>query len=188
MLNLMALGRQYSVNGLTQILLAWGEWVAEFFENLFHSEVEMRPFESLRLGEKDEVKVHVSRAKVFLFAMLTGDLNPNHLSEAFAARGYFGERIAHGSFTGAAYSAILGTRLPGPGAVYISQTYFFKEPVCLGDVITSTAEIVELDAKFRNVRLKCESANQKNVPVMTGEAVVWLPRPGQKRKDKNKQQ
>ena len=81
-------------------------------------------FEDLSVGMTETLEKTVSSSDVVGFAQLTGDRNPIHLSEHFAARTSFGKRIAHGLYTASLISAVLGTRLPGPGAIYISQTQF----------------------------------------------------------------
>lgn len=108
------------------------------------------------------------------FAEISGDNNPVHLCDEFAAGTRFGERIAHGLYTASLISAVLGTRLPGPGAVYRSQTLNFRGPVKIGDVVTVIVEVIELEPKGRKVRLSCEALVDGNV-VLDGEAVVSVP-------------
>jgi 3-hydroxybutyryl-CoA dehydratase len=83
----------------------------------------------------------IASSDVVGFAQLTGDRNPIHLSEHFAAKIQFGKRIAHGLYTASLISAVLGTRLPGPGAVYISQTLNFRAPVRIGDQVDVTVTV-----------------------------------------------
>jgi len=83
------------------------------------------------------------------FARLSGDDNPIHLCDVYAAQSRFGQRIAHGLYTASLISAVLGTQLPGPGAVYRSQTLNFHAPVKIGDVVTIVVEVVELVAEGR---------------------------------------
>ena len=90
-------------------------------------------FEDLSLGMTESLTKVVSSDDVVGFAEITGDRNPIHLSEHFAAKTPFGTRIAHGLYTAGLISALLGTRLPGPGAVYISQSLHFRAPVKIGD-------------------------------------------------------
>jgi len=90
-------------------------------------------FEDLSVGMTETLEKTVSSSDVVGFAQLTGDRNPIHLSEHFAARTSFGKRIAHGLYTASLISAVLGTRLPGPGAIYISQTLNFRAPVKIGE-------------------------------------------------------
>src|SRR6266699_2461187 len=86
----------------------------------------------------------VKSSDVIGFAELTGDRNPIHLSEHFAAKTPFKGRIAHGLYTASLISAVIGTRLPGPGAVYLSQTLTFKAPVKIGDVVEASVQVAEL--------------------------------------------
>ena len=108
------------------------------------------------------------------FAELSGDRNPIHLSEHFAARTPFGGRIAHGLYTASLISAVIGTRLPGPGAIYLSQTLNFKAPVRIGDLVVATVEVVELVEKGRRVKLACHCRVEETI-VLEGEALVKVP-------------
>src|SRR3979411_3006497 len=95
-------------------------------------------FEDLSVGMTETLSKTVASSDVVGFAQLTGDRNPIHLSEHFAAKTSFGGRIAHGLYTASLISAVLGTRLPGPGAIYISQTLNFRAPVRIGDTVEGT--------------------------------------------------
>ncbi len=106
-------------------------------------------FEDLSVGMTETLEKTVASSDVVGFAQLTGDRNPIHLSEHFAARTSFGKRIAHGLYTASLISAVLGTRLPGPGAVYISQTLNFRAPVKIGDTVVVTVTVKELIAPDR---------------------------------------
>ena len=108
------------------------------------------------------------------FARISGDDNPIHLCDTYAAGSRFGERIAHGLYTASLISAVLGTRLPGPGAVYRSQTLNFHAPVRIGEVVSVTVEVVELMPQGRKVRLACEATVDGRV-VLDGEALVSAP-------------
>src|SRR5438552_18898550 len=100
-------------------------------------------FEDLTPGMTETYAKEVKSSDVVGFAELTGDRNPIHLSEHFAAKTPFGGRIAHGLYTAGLISAVIGTRLPGPGAVYISQTLSFKAPVRIGAIVDVTVEVIE---------------------------------------------
>jgi 3-hydroxybutyryl-CoA dehydratase len=128
-------------------------------------------FEDLDVGQQASLMGTVMNDHVHLFAALSGDTNPIHISEAFAAGTKFGQRIAHGMFTASLVSAILGTRLPGPGAVYLSQTIQFLAPVRIGDVVTAKVEVIELVPARRRVRLFCECVCDGRA-VLEGEAWV----------------
>ena len=117
----------------------------------------------------------ITQEDINLFARLSGDDNPIHLCDVYAAQTKFGQRIAHGLYTASLISAVLGTRLPGPGAVYRSQTLNFHAPVKIGDVVTVIVEVVELIPEGRRVRLKCEALVDGHL-VLDGEAMVSVPR------------
>src|SRR4051812_45984449 len=108
------------------------------------------------------------------FAGVSGDENPLHLCDIYGADTRFGQRIAHGLYTASLISAVLGTRLPGPGAVYRSQTLNFHGPVKIGDVVEVTVEVIELVARGRIVRLQCEARVDGKL-VLEGEATVSVP-------------
>lgn len=131
-------------------------------------------FEDLSVGMREVLSKTVMASDVVGFAEVSGDRNPVHLSEHFAAKTPFKTRIAHGLYTASLISAVLGTRLPGPGAIYISQTLNFKAPVRIGDVVDVTVEVVELIAGKKRARLHCECTVDGNV-VLDGEALVMVP-------------
>jgi 3-hydroxybutyryl-CoA dehydratase len=131
-------------------------------------------YEDLRVGMVEEIMRTVMADDVIGFAKLSGDNNPVHLSDHFAAQTAFRERIAHGLYTASLISAVLGTRLPGPGAVYISQSLNFRAPVRIGDVVRARVEVVELEDDKRRVRLHCECIVDAKT-VLDGEAIVMVP-------------
>lgn len=131
-------------------------------------------FEELAVGMREVLMKTVMETDVVGFAQLSGDDNPIHLCDTYAANTKFGQRIAHGLYTASLISAVLGTRLPGPGAVYRSQTLNFHAPVTIGDVVTVVVEVVELVPQGRKVRLRCEALIDNKV-VLDGEAVVSVP-------------
>ncbi|MDB5512442.1 MAG: MaoC domain protein dehydratase [Enterovirga sp.] len=131
-------------------------------------------FEDLALGLSDGLTKTISSQDVVGFAEITGDRNPIHLSEHFAARTPFGTRIAHGLYTAGLISAVLGTRLPGPGAIYISQNLRFRAPVRIGDTVEVKVEVVELVAEKKRARLSCVCTVDGEV-VLDGEALVKVP-------------
>ncbi|MBV8472080.1 MAG: MaoC family dehydratase, partial [Hyphomicrobiales bacterium] len=101
-------------------------------------------FEDLVVGMRETLRKGVGIEDVIRFAELSGDHNPIHLSEHFARKTRFGERIVHGLYTASLISAVIGMRLPGPGAVYVSQTLNFRGPVKIGDVVEVSVEVMEL--------------------------------------------
>jgi len=136
--------------------------------------LQMLYFEDLSVGMAETFRKTIDSSDVVGFAEVTGDRNPIHLSEHFAAKTPFGTRIAHGLYTASLISAVLGTRLPGPGAVYRSQTLNFHGPVKIGDVVQVVVEVVELTPKGRMVRLHCEASVDGKL-VLDGDAVVSVP-------------
>ena len=131
-------------------------------------------FEDLQVGMREVLMKSVMDTDVVGFAQLSGDDNPIHLCDTYAAGTKFGQRIAHGLYTASLISAVLGTRLPGPGAVYRSQTLNFHAPVRIGDVVIVILEVVELVPEGRKVRLHCEALIDGTI-VLDGEAVVSVP-------------
>lgn len=131
-------------------------------------------FEDLSVGMRESYAKEVKSSDVVGFAEISGDRNPIHLSEHFAAKTPFGGRIAHGLYTASLISAVIGTRMPGPGAIYISQTLRFMAPVRIGDTVVASVEIVELSEKGRRGKLKCECRVGDTV-VLEGEAEVKVP-------------
>ena len=131
-------------------------------------------FEDLHVGLCEVLMKTVMESDVVGFARISGDENPIHLCDVYAASTRFGQRIAHGLYTASLISAVLGTQLPGPGAVYRSQTLTFHAPVKIGDVVTVIVEVVDLMREGRRVRLKCEAMVDGQL-VLDGEAIVSVP-------------
>lgn len=131
-------------------------------------------FEDLSLGLKETYIKHVTSSDIVAFAEISGDRNPIHLSEEFAANTPFRTRIAHGVYTASLISAVIGTRLPGPGSIYISQTLRFMAPVRIDDVVDTTVEVIELTERGRRAKLRCE-CKVGDTLVLEGEAEVKVP-------------
>lgn len=131
-------------------------------------------FEDLAVGMVETLSKTVASSDVVGFAEMTGDRNPVHLSEHFAAKTPFGTRIAHGLYTASLISAVLGTRLPGPGAIYVSQTLNFRAPVRIGDTVEVRVEVAELVPERRRARLAC-TCRVGDAVVLDGEALVKVP-------------
>jgi 3-hydroxybutyryl-CoA dehydratase len=131
-------------------------------------------FEDLQVGMREMLMKTVMNEDIIGFANLSGDHNPIHLSDHFARKTRFGGRIAHGLYTASLISAVLGMYLPGPGAVYLSQTLNFRAPVKIGDVVTLSVEVVELIEASRRAKLHCECIADGKL-VLDGEAWVMVP-------------
>jgi 3-hydroxybutyryl-CoA dehydratase len=130
----------------------------------------------LRVGQRASLSKTITPADIEQFAALSGDRNPLHLDEAFARTSRFGRSVAHGMLPAGIISATLGTILPGPGAIYLSQTLKFLQPVYPGDTVTATVEITAIRADKGIVTLRTGCANQSGEAVLEGEAVLLVGR------------
>ena len=114
----------------------------------------------------------ITDSDIVRFAEVSGDRNPVHLDAAYAARSFFGERIAHGFLTGSMISAVIGMDLPGPGSIYLGQTLKFLAPVRIGDTVTVSVEVIGVREEKRLLTLRTDCTNQNGTLVLTGEATV----------------
>ncbi len=135
-------------------------------------------FEDLSIGMSESYTRTVSDKDIRQFAEVSGDTNPLHLDEKFAATTRFKKRIAHGMLSGSYISTIVGTRLPGPGCLYRSQTLKFRAPVYVGDEVTASVTITELDERRGLVTLNTV-CRVGDTDVIRGEAVMLVPRRNQ---------
>src|SRR6185369_10263756 len=110
--------------------------------------------EDLKVGMSASFGKTVTEADIMAFAGVSGDTNPVHLHQGFAEQTLFKGRVAHGMLSASFISTILGTKLPGPGCIYVSQDIKFRAPVRAGDTVTATATIVEMVPEKRRVKLK----------------------------------
>ena len=131
-------------------------------------------FEELSVGQSDYFEKTVTDADIVMFAGVTGDTNPVHLSDEFAASTPFKERIAHGMLSGGLISTVFGTKLPGPGCIYMSQTLKFKAPVKIGDTVRATVTIRELIAGKKRAIFDCVCTIGDTV-VTEGDAMIMVP-------------
>ena len=134
-----------------------------------------RVFSQLEPGQRAELTRTVGRDDIALVASVSGDVNPTHLEAGFAASAPQGSVVAHGMWTAALVSAVLGTRLPGPGTIHLEQQTRFLRPVSPGDTITATVEVQELIAQDKRVRLRTLCTNQRGETVLDGTATVIAP-------------
>lgn len=134
-----------------------------------------RTFAEIAVGDSAGLERTLTQEDIQLFAILSGDVNPQHVDADFAAASRFHGVIAHGMWGGALISAVLGTRLPGPGTVYLGQSLHFHAPVRLGDRLAIVVTVVATDAASRRVTLACTCTNQDGVVAIEGEAVVVAP-------------
>lgn len=129
-------------------------------------------YDEISLGQTASFSKQVAEQDIQMFATVSGDVNPVHLDEKFAAGSMFGERIAHGMLTGAVISAALAMELPGPGTIYLGQTLRFTRPVKIGDLITAHLEVIAKRDDKKIITLACEVTNQDTKVVASGEAQV----------------
>ena len=130
----------------------------------------------MKIGDSAAMTKTVSETDVYLFAGITGDLNPAHTDEVSASKTMFKSRIAHGMLGAGFISAVLGMRLPGPGTIYLGQTLAFKKPVRIGDTVTATATVKEMNVEKNRVIMETIVRNQDGDVVITGEATVMPPK------------
>jgi 3-hydroxybutyryl-CoA dehydratase len=133
---------------------------------------------SLQIGAKASRQKTIMAADIEAFASATGDTNPVHLDDAYAATTQFGKRIAHGLLTAGIVSAVLANDLPGPGTIYLGQDLKFKAPVFIGDTITATVEVIQYRDDKRIATFETTCVNQDGTLVLEGEAVVLAPERG----------
>jgi 3-hydroxybutyryl-CoA dehydratase len=129
-------------------------------------------FSELKIGQTATIQKTFSEADVTMFAGVSLDVNPIHVSEGYAKDSLFGKRIVHGMLTASLISAVLGIQLPGPGTIYLGQELKFMAPVYLGDDITAKVEIIELRPEKKIVRLNTTCVNQDGKTVVSGVATV----------------
>ena len=130
----------------------------------------------LSIGDKAYFQKTITETDVYLYAGITGDLNPAHINQVEAKKTMFQGRIAHGMLTAGLVSAVIGMQLPGPGSIYLGQELKFMAPVRMGDTIKAEVEIIEkLDEKNR-IKLNTICTNQNGVEVLKGVATIMPPK------------
>jgi len=130
-----------------------------------------------QMGERASFSKTITEADITTFAGLIGDFNPIHVDAEYARRSRFGQRVAHGMFTGGLISAVLGNKLPGLGSIYLSQQIEFLAPVFIGDTITAIVEVANWQPDKRIITLKTDCYNQDDKQVVTGKAALLIERP-----------
>jgi len=126
----------------------------------------------MKIGDSASVTKTVTETDVYLFAGITGDLNPAHTNEVAASQTMFKGRIAHGMLGAGFISAVLGMYLPGPGCIYVGQTLSFTAPVRIGDTVTATATVEEIDVEKNRCILDTTVTNQDGKAVIKGKATI----------------
>ncbi len=138
------------------------------------SEFYGKNFEELEVGMSAAIARTVSEADILMFAGVSGDTNPVHLDGEFAAASMFGGRIAHGMLSASYISTVFGTKLPGPGCIYLSQSLKFKAPVKIGDTVVARVTVKELNEAKRRARFDTV-CTVDGKPVLEGEAEILVP-------------
>ncbi|HLI05506.1 MAG TPA: bifunctional enoyl-CoA hydratase/phosphate acetyltransferase [Ktedonobacteraceae bacterium] len=137
--------------------------------------IENRTFDEIQIGEGASLERTLSKEDIELFAAMSGDINPAHVDEEYAHSDMFHTIIAHGMWGASLISTVLGTKLPGPGAIYLSQTLSFRHPVTIGDTITVTVTVAARQEDGHRVSFDCECTNQRGQVVISGSAEVIAP-------------
>ncbi|MGD8764833.1 MAG: MaoC family dehydratase [Desulfobacteraceae bacterium] len=135
-----------------------------------------KTIKELKVGDTAQIQKTISEADVYLYAGITGDLNPAHVNEEYAKNTFFKARIAHGMLVAGYISTVLGNKLPGPGSIYIHQIVNFLAPVYFGDTITAQVEVSEIDLKKNRAKLKTTCINQEGTLILDGEAIISPPK------------
>lgn len=125
----------------------------------------------IKIGDRASLARTISESDIYLYAGITGDLNPAHINEQESKDGIFKGRVAHGMLSAGLISAVLGTRLPGPGSVYLEQELKFLKPVRIGDTIRAEVEVIEI-IKSKIIKLSTNCFNQNDQKVIEGIATV----------------
>ncbi len=137
--------------------------------------MENRTFDEIAVGDTANLVRTLTQDDIDLFAIVSGDVNPAHLDLVFARTDPFHRIVAHGMWSGSLISAVLGTKLPGPGAIYLSQDLHFHAPIGIGDTITTTVTVREKINAHHDIVLGCRCVNDAGLEVVTGTARVRAP-------------
>jgi 3-hydroxybutyryl-CoA dehydratase len=135
-----------------------------------------RKLTEIKLGDKAYTEKTITETDIYLFAGITGDLNPAHINQVDAEKSMFKGRIAHGMLVSGFISAVLGMQLPGPGTIYMGQELKFLAPVRIGDTIKAEVEVIEIIPEKNRIKLKTSCYNQDGKIVIDGTATVMPPR------------
>ncbi len=137
--------------------------------------IENCTFDEIEIGDSADLERTLSWRDIELFAVVSGDVNPAHLDEEYARGDMFHGIVAHGMWGASLISTLLGTRLPGPGTIYLEQTLQFRHPVSVGDTVTVTVIVTSKEPKHHRVVLDCRCVNQRGETVIDGMATVLAP-------------
>ncbi len=137
--------------------------------------IENRTFDEIKVGDSASLQRTLTREDIQLFAVMSGDVNPAQVDEEYARSDHFHKIVAHGMWGGALISTLLGTKLPGPGTIYLRQTLAFQKPVAVGDTVTVRVTAAALDPERHRVTFDCRCVNQLGDVVIDGTAEVLAP-------------
>ncbi|MCY6957052.1 MaoC family dehydratase [Clostridium brassicae] len=135
-----------------------------------------KTIDQIKMGDKASFTKTMSETDVYLFAGISGDLNPAHVNQVESEKTMFKGRICHGMLVSSLISTVLGMYLPGPGTIYMSQEVKFLAPVRMGDTVTATAEVIERNEQKNRLVLKTTVTNQDGKVVIDGQAMVMPPK------------
>ena len=130
--------------------------------------------QDIKIGMKESYEQTITDADIKNYSGLSGDKNPIHMSDEYAEKSRFKKRIAHGLYSAGFFSMLFGTKLPGEGCLYVSQTLSFRKPVYIGDTIKATIEVTSVDEKKSRVFFSTMCI-VKNKIVIDGEAEIFVP-------------
>ena len=137
--------------------------------------IENRTFDEIKIGDTASLVRTLSKKDIDLFAVMSGDVNPAHVDEEYARSDLFHKIVAHGMWGASLISTLLGTKLPGPGTIYLDQSLSFHHPVMVGDTVTVTVTVRTKEADGHQVTFDCECCNQRGEEVISGNAKVIAP-------------
>lgn len=134
-----------------------------------------KTFDEIRIGDTEILRRTLTKKDIQLFALASGDVNPIHLDEEYAKNSIFHQVVGHGLWAAALISTVLGTKLPGPGTIYLSQSLKFQKPVFIKDKITVKITVIKKYIRKPVLILMCKCTNQHNKIVLTGFSKVLAP-------------
>jgi len=135
-----------------------------------------KTIDELHIGDTAEFTKTISESDIYLFAGVTGDLNPAHINESYAKNTFFKTRITHGMLLAGFISGVIGMKLPGPGSIYIRQELKFLAPARIGDTVTARVEVTQIQSEKNRITLRTTCTNHENTLVMDGEAMISPPK------------
>jgi 3-hydroxybutyryl-CoA dehydratase len=135
-----------------------------------------KTIEEIKIGDNAVFQKTITETDVYLYAGVTGDINPAHINEEHSKNTMFKGRIVHGMLTAGLVSAVLGVQLPGPGTIYLGQELKFTAPVRFNDTIEARVEVIEMNVEKNRIKLETICTNQNKEIVLKGVATVMPPK------------